>query len=251
MYADIKNFITTKYSRKELGYLKDFFPQADEKFLEEWNNIHLRLFYQLKHQIKILYPNATLHVITNEKINNDKKIIYHYFDFECSHVIKLFMYGLLSEPSVYLDSDIVLYKKFKKEHLETNNDFNFYWYIDTNLQQFSPVDLPIKFTKLYNAGIVNICNPMKKTTNDMFDIHYKYFNTGSCHVTDETSASIYVALNDLKMIEKKEVNVQRTICENDFYKQQSVHYVGCYIGQKYKCFNEYKSHSLAYKKCFF
>ena len=36
MYANIKNFITTKYSRKELGYLKDFFPQADEKFLEEW-----------------------------------------------------------------------------------------------------------------------------------------------------------------------------------------------------------------------
>ena len=53
------------------------------------------------------------------------------------------------------------------------------------------------------------------------------------------------------MIEKKEVNVQRTICENDFYKQQSVHYVGCYIGQKHKCFNEYKSHSLTYKKMFF
>lgn len=240
MYPNIKNFITTKYTRKELGYLKDFYPSADNTFLDNWNNLHERLHRHLEYQLKYFYPESHLHIITNENKLNTKKKTYYKFDFDDNHLIKLFMYGLLSEPAMYLDSDIILFRKFTEEELPKENDFNLYNYVNIDLEKLISMKLPISIKKLYNAGIVYISNPNKSLVESLFEIKNKYFCSNSCHITDETCVSFYVKEKNLNMIENDQVNVYKSLCMKDFYKKQSVHYTGFYMQQKLMFFDDFK-----------
>lgn len=241
MYPTVKNFITTFYNKKS--------PDGNihESKLESTNILHYRLHLHLQKQLRYFYPNSKLHVITNDNMSNKKNVYYHKFNFKDSHILKLQMYGLLSEESIYLDSDIILFEKFKEEHLPNQNDFNMYWYITMNLQQFAKIILPVSVNKLYNAGVVYIPRPNKKITDDMLNIHYKYFNDNDLRVTDETSASIYMVLKNIEMTTNDMVNVQKSLCEFDLKKKQSVHYTGFYFEQKMMYFEDFKL-SPTYKK---
>lgn len=234
MYPTIKNFITTFYSKKSPD------NNIHESKLESTNLLHHRLHLHLQSQLRYFYPNSKLHVITNDDMPNKKNVYYHKFNFKDGHILKLQMYGLLSEESIYLDSDIILFDKFKKEHLPEENDFNMYWYINMNLQQFAKITLPVSVNSLYNAGVVYIPKPNKKITDDMLNIHYNYFDDHDLRVTDETSASVYMVLKKINMITNNMVNVQKSLCKYDFQKKQSVHYTGFYFEQKMMYFDDFK-----------
>lgn len=246
MYPNIKNFITTKYTRKELGYLKNFYPSADNAFLDNWNNLHERLHRHLEYQLKYFYPESHLHIITNENKLNTKKKTYYKFDFDDNHLIKLFMYGLLSEPAMYLDSDIILFRKFTEEELPKENDFNLYNYVNIDLEKLISMKLPISIKKLYNAGIVYISNPNKKTTNDLFSILENNFTPKNCHITDEVCVSYFIGNKNIKMLEINEINIQKSLCIKNFYEKQSVHYSGFYMQHKLMYFADFK-HTPTYK----
>lgn len=246
MYPKIKNFITTKYYKKKLEDKNGFYQYADEDFLKKWNDLHEKLHRHLQYQLKCLYPEAHLHVITNEYFQNNKKVTYHKFDFEGNHLIKLFMYDLIPEPAMYLDSDILLFRRFKDHELPNTYDFNLYNASMINFEKMIPVKLPIQIKKLYNAGVVYISNPNKKLTNNLFEIYEKYFKIKNCNITDETCISFFIEQQKINMFESNEINISKSMCMKDFFKKQSVHYIGFYLQHKLMYFDDFK-YSPTYK----
>lgn len=244
MYPKIKNFITTKYTKKKTEGL---YKYADEDFLKKWNELHEKLHRHLQYQIKYLYPEAHLHIITNDDHQNNKKVTYHKFDFEDNHLIKLFMYNLLTEPAMYLDSDILLFRKFNEYELPKTYDFNLYSSSMINFEKMIPVKLPIQIKKIYNAGVVYISNPNKKLTDNLFEIYRNNFAIKNPNITDETCVSFFIEQEKMKMFEDNEVNIFKSMCMKDFSKKQSVHYTGFYLEHKLMYFDDFKF-SPTYKK---
>lgn len=250
MYAKIKNFITMRWTKKEMEPPPIWRPDLKKRDLNEYNIIQIKLFDQLKDQLKKIYPDSFLHVITNEKNHkNEKNIYYHFYDFESSHILKLNMYGLINEPAMYIDSDIIILNKFKEEDLYTNNNFTYFNKSGNDFKHLSKKPLPCEANILYNAGLVWIPKPSKKITEKMYNIHYEYFeDKNNFLISDENASSLYVFLNNIKIDLNFNMNVPRCFAEMNLKSKQSIHYTGYDNKWKYLCLQEYKKYSCAFDK---
>lgn len=212
--------------------------------LEEYNEIQIKLLQKLSNQIKVLYPKATLHIITNEDHQNKGNIHFHKFDFAPSHVAKNYMYGLLDEPAMYIDADVILVRKFTKKELSIDYPYTYFGGISGgNIKKLAKKPTPCDVEKIYNAGMVWIQKPNKKITESMMNLHFEYFD--NYDVSDEASATLYTHLNNIQIIPNFKINRSRSeIDEDEILHHQSVHYTGYDMQWKRLFFKEYKKYAL-------
>jgi hypothetical protein len=230
------NFILIKYKKNNdfKNYKnKNLYNNIDYKFYLE---IQSKLFDVMIKQINYFYPKSNIHIITNEKKQKEKNNeTFHYIDFKSNHICKFYIYGLLKEPAIYLDCDIILLYKFKKEHLKKNNKFTLYSVSkDLDLQKISKLKIPKEVKKLYNAGIVYIDKPDSDIVESMFEINKKYFSDEAFILSknehpnnDEYAVSLYMSLNNISPCLNNEVNVPRWSLEKlELENIQTLHYTG-------------------------
>lgn len=200
-------------------------------------------------RIRFLYPASKIHLLTNIKENLFFDFDFlHFFDFDSNHLIKFYIYGLLNEESIYLDSDVLVKRKFKFSEIQTNFNFRlFNTSGDMSIPQISQGKY-FKKSKVYNAGVVYIKKPEKKITETLFDIENKFFKDkkklieqGFWPYNDEYSLSIF--LNDLNIYFEDSVFVNVPIHKISFKlndQVQSIHYTGK-LNNKKKYFKDYVS----------
>lgn len=223
-------------------------PDLETRDLDEYNTIQVKLLWQLADQIAVLYPKATLHIITNEDHVDRGNMVFHKLNFPPSHVAKIHMYGLLDEPCMYMDSDILFMDKFTEEELDCEGPFNFFGSLSRgDVQKNASKPLPCPVPVLYNAGLVWIPRPSAAMVEEMMALHQEYFaNDKEILVGDEAAASLYVFLHDIKMKYEPRINVHRgRISNKDLSSQQTVHYSGYDIKLKRLCLEEYKQYALS------
>lgn len=196
------------------------------------------MFGNMVKQIRCLYPEARIHVMTNLPDEQYPGLIYHHLDFPSNHVCKFLLYGLLDVPAMYVDVDIILVRPFRAEHLQTENNFNCYSVsLFENLQQMTSKPLPVKTDVIYNAGLMWIPKPSKKIVADLQKLHETYFSDdtymtsrGKWPYVDEYALSLYIKMQGINMNIIPEVNMPRhriTEClVPQSNKYQSIHYTG-------------------------
>src|SRR6185437_2749005 len=126
MIADIRHFIVVFYKRVKWNIP----PHAvlppnwsTEKFASEQRCCYNALLEQLRQ----MYPTSTVHVITNEKFSDYGQVVCHHFpDMPDDHHCKYEAFGLLDEPAMFLDTDLIIVRPFEKKHIECAGPFNFY-----------------------------------------------------------------------------------------------------------------------------
>ena len=235
----IKNFILVHYEKKITTKL--------ERYIESKFSIYRKraivqkkfINYAIK-QIRHFYKNANIHVICKDKNHpilqkNKKEIILHEFtDMQCNHIDKFKIFGLLNEPSMYFDLDILLVKPFEEHHLETKNPFNVFRDYK-GAEEFRPNGLNknVDFN-VYNNGIVWINEPSKDLENEFISINQKHFsNENEWLKNDEFAVSKFINDNKLKMNLcwdvghyrlKDQYGVLPKIDINEMKKYQSIHY---------------------------
>lgn len=185
------------------------------------------MFKFLKLQLSFLYPNALLHVITNENIDMNG-VVLHENKFGNNHLAKFQVFSLLKEPAMYLDCDILLNTEFSNDHL-VGDIFKVYDVVEIyDMSQFSNVDETDVIH--WNAGIIWIKNPSKEITDELNSIHCKYFNNIKYprnSNNDEHALSYYINKHNIQQKEVDEVNKSRwKLKKEDIGKPQSVHYIG-------------------------
>ena len=252
MFADIRNFITIRWDKQEMESPPPWLKVA-KKPLDKHIEIHEKLFWQLAKQIRVIYPKSTLHVIKNKSIPNKNGIVFHALSVPSSHMAKLEMYGLIEEPAMYIDTDVLLISKFTKQHIDVCGPFNYYSLNNSfnDVQLHAKKKLPIQMRFMYNAGMVWISKPSKKSVEDMKCLHEEYFNSLEVEekigfqIGDEHCASLYSLMNRIEMNLYPEINVLRRNVQ-EFEKCQSVHYTGYMLENKQKCIDEFDK-SLAFR----
>jgi hypothetical protein len=212
-------------------------PDKDEFSKENYSRYleqQYKLFEFSKQHIHKVYPKAHIHILTNQKHWKDNNYITHHVeDFPPTHTIKFKLYGLLKEPAMYLDTDIVINRKWAAHQLPTDTPFNCYSYsFDSNfdLQSRSPIPLPCKVNKLLNAGMIWIPKPDKTIVEELTELHKKYFDFKDWLLTrkmicndDERALSLYVCIHNMRMKIMPEVNMRRGDGPLD-KMAQSIHY---------------------------
>lgn len=228
-----------RWTKNEMEPPPSWLPNIKTRNLLEYQEIQILLLHQLAKQIKILYPKSKLHVITNEKHEDHDNIIYHKFNFESNHLGKLYMYGLLSEPCMYLDADIIIINPFMEEELQWDQPFYFFQsFSGGDIQSNTKCPLPIEINYIHNAGMVWIPNPSMDVTNELFNIHEKYFYDKTA--TDEHCCSLFYKLKNMQINKNPKINVPRLSLEKeDVVFQQTVHYTGYDIKWKKLCLQEF------------
>lgn len=230
-------FILIKYKKKSvLGSKNRSFSNID---FRSYMNSQDPLFEIMEKQICHFYPNADIHVLTNDKTCKDKSnITFHFKNFQPNHTCKFFLFGLLKEPAIYLDCDIVLFSKFTDEHLSTKEKFNLFSISRRmNLQNLSQRSLPAFTNTIYNAGLIFIKQPTCDIVDNLIDLHKNFFDDkeyitskNECPNNDEYALSLFIKMNKMQMNLCSDVNVLRhsinTIDENINDSIQSLHYTG-------------------------
>jgi hypothetical protein len=250
----ITNFILIKY-RKTVSDVPSHVGIAPS--LTEWNDRQEQLFRTMLEQLRILYPKATVHVLTNERNRDTKRIVWHYKPHLAeNHSAKLHLYGLLQSPAMYLDTDIILVRPFDKKHILTKYPFNLYQlsHIGRDLQRLTSHKLEYQIDNQFNCGIIWIARPSKLIVEEMKIIKKSYFNdkqkvegAGAWFNNDEHPVSYFIAKYDLKMKLFDEVNTfRRNINKRDIFSKQSIHYTG--LRKKDLFDEEYKELKLKVKK---
>jgi hypothetical protein len=240
----IDNFILIKYSKESLDA-----PKHIKKVnMRQWNKNQQFMFDTMVEQLNFFYPLAKIHVLTNEKHEDFNNLIWHYHpELESNHNSKLLLYGLLDEPAMYIDNDILINKPFKKKHLATESPFNLYRLSTARpLQSLARKKLDVKSDKQYNCGMIWIPRPSRQIVAEMQEIKKKYFNdrkviegNSAWFNNDEHPVSYFIARYGMKMKLFKDVNVFRSQCEyENIFKVQSIHYTG--VRSKNKFMKEYK-----------
>ena len=253
MFADIRNFITIRWDKTEIEPPPPWITDCS-KSLDKHIEIHEKLFAQFTKQIRIIYPKATLHVITNKPLKNKDKLIFHKMDVPSNHLSKLHMYGLIDEPAMYIDTDVIIVSKFLDKHIDVSGPFNYYKSGGerSDLHTHAKKDLPVQIKYLYNAGLVWIASPSPKIVEDMQYLHEEYFHRKEVEdrigfqIGDEHSSSLYSAINNIKFHQFDEINVLRGHVTN-MQDCQTVHYTGYDLKHKEQCLDEFKTHCLAYR----
>lgn len=252
MQYEIKNFILTRYLRKTWDNMpQDVRNVYGDMDMNKWDCVQEDLYKQQIKQIKSFYPKANIHVLTNdEKRLNEKDIIVHFKkDMPSSHISKLLVYGLLDEPAMYIDNDIIICRKWNDQELETENPFNFYIQSGKyNIQAIAKEKLHVPLDNHWNAGVIWIKKPSKKLVEIFQEYHWRYFsdkkliiNHGNWADSDELPVALYIIENKLNMNLSKEIGVprKRTNFES-IINLQSIHYTGIDIEDKKLCIKDYK-----------
>lgn len=173
-------------------------------------------------QIKSLYPEAIIHVVTDEpKQSND--LVYHYIKgLEKNNYAKLHVLDLLEEPAIFMDTDILLLKRF--ENLPDAECFNlFQEYLDT-----SSLPKHMQAYTHYNTGVIWIPKPSKEIANEIRSIKNDFLIHKNGWVNDEYPISYAINKLGLKMVKQITVNQYRSkiVSFKDLFSYQSVHYTG-------------------------
>lgn len=251
----IINFILIRYKRKKWDNMP---PLIKEKYscmnMEEWDNVQEDLYQQQIKQLNKIYHGCTIHVLTNDALRIDQNVIIHCFpELESNHVSKLKVYGLIDEPAMYLDNDIIINRRWNDDQLPMQNPINLYIQSKNyDIQALASKSLPIKITYHYNAGVIWIPKPSKQLSDTLFSIHEEYFSDkenimsqGKWADSDELPVALYAAQNKITMKLDDTISVDRQILnEYNFKYQQSVHYTGVDIKVKKLCLKEYQMMNL-------
>lgn len=228
--TNIDNFILIKYTKHhwDIPHIK--------VNLESWNSHHEMMFRTMLDQLHFFYPNSTIHVLTNEKHKDEKRLVWHYRpDIEENHTTKLHLYGLLSCPAMYIDSDILLVRPFQKKHLITKHPFNLFQVSrHGSLQRLTRRYIESDPGCQYNCGLIWIPQPNSLIVEEMRDLKEKHFNdkkwieyNRAVFNNDEHPVSCFVAKYEMKMNLSKEVNTFRSKLDYaNIFDMQSIHYTG-------------------------
>jgi hypothetical protein len=245
-HKTITNFILIKYTKKSLD-APDHIKYVPK--IGDWNDCQETMFRIMIEQLNYFYPKSTIHIITNEKNKNTNRLIWHYNpNLETNHNTKLMIYGLLDAPAMYIDTDILIVRPFKAQHLSTSSPFNLYQYSNQrNLQNLCRKKLELTSDKQYNCGLVWIPRPSKQIVAELWNIKNSYFNDRELieqqhafYNNDEHPISYFVAKYNLHMKMFKIVNAFRyKYREEELPNMQSIHYTG--IKNKALFTKEYKS----------
>ena len=191
--------------------------------------------YTIK-QIRHFYKNANIHVICKDKNHpilqkNKKEIILHELDLKATCIDKLNIYGLLDEPSMHIELDVLLVRPFEKHHLETKNPFNVFKRYD-NVNHF--ILTKKQNFPMYNTGIIWIQEPSKDLENEMKLIYKNNFSEKKMFFDiDEFPVSKFIYDNKLDMDLYWEVNhlnerdgygMPKILSIEEMKKYQSIHY---------------------------
>jgi len=215
------------------------FKNATKNFilvLYEIDDFRKKLFEILLKQLDYFYPKSIIHIITNIPGCHDSgNIIYHFLDISNNLTAKLEVYGLLKEPSIYIDWDILLMKQFSFEDIASIQPITFYAHSgQIPLQNFSKKRLAIQSNFIWNSGIVLINSPSPDIVSELKEINEVYFSDLDwlesqkfLKYNDEYALTYFVTKYKYKINESKDVNVSRyKVKLKDIDKYQSVHYTG-------------------------
>jgi hypothetical protein len=242
----IDNFILIKYIKNSMDAPRHVYAELS---LSKWNNHQEMMFRTMLEQLHFFYPKANIHVLTNKKQDDTGKIIWHYKpEMEDNHSAKLNLYGLIDQPAMYLDTDILLVKHFNKKHLKTSSPFNIYQVSHTNrdLQSLTAQPLEFKVKQQFNCGMIWIARPSSQIVRELHEIKKQYFNNrrkiedaGAWFNNDEHPVSYFIKKYNLKMKLFPQVNAFRyTMRSPDIFGMQSIHYTG--VNNKAMFVKEYK-----------
>jgi len=210
------------------------------QFENDYPTERLKKYYQntdafhelMLRQIDNLYEDYEIHVITNQRRKSTNRVRYHYFEnLEKNLYAKLQVFGLLDEPAMYLDNDILLVRKFENKHL-VGDPFNLYQIYD--LIPLLPEHMQ-SYTH-YNTGVMWISKPSKDITESLIGIKDYFLCHDDDWVNDEYPVSYMIGSFGFKMQLMDEVNAYRNRI-SDLTQYQSVHYTG--LGCKDTLLREY------------
>src|SRR6185437_9398649 len=103
--ANIKNFVLVWFKRR----WRSDQEVRRHQFAERFNEL-------MQFQIRSFYPRAAIHILTNDEsvCRRERNVIYHLRkDMIPNLFSKLHIFGLLDEPAMFLDGDILLRKPFE------------------------------------------------------------------------------------------------------------------------------------------
>lgn len=208
------NFILVQYCHQyqDSQNLKDYYSNSER---------HHRLMVR---QIRNLYPDASIHVITDTQRKEDG-VTWHYIpDLEKNNYAKLHVFSLLNEPAIYIDNDIILVRRFATEELPSQSPFNLY----QTYKDVSRLTPEMQKYKHYNTGIIYIAKPSIAITDELLGLRDRFRIHKNGWVNDEYPISHFVHSHNLQMLEIDQVNKYREdIAPEAINSYQSVHYTGC------------------------
>jgi hypothetical protein len=243
-YGDVSNFILIKYARDVLDN-KPPWESIDSQGERAYFDVQPVLFDLMVKQIRNIYPKAKIHVLTNDPSYKAEGLVVHVRDFTPNHTAKYLLYGLLDEPAMYLDSDIILLKKFPLRYLQIDTPFTVFEATrNQDLQLLSARPLPAPTSVVFNAGIIWIARPsqqvveaMQKLQADHFDDRTLIESRGHWFLNDEYAMSAYISMIGHQPLCGTGINVPRYSCDaEDIPLLQTVHYTG--FGAKDKFMKE-------------
>lgn len=247
----IDHFITVRYDRSEIDPMPPWLNEP--KTVDDHNDVQRLLFEQFADQIARIYPDATLHVITNVARPDHGHVVYHHFEAKANHLIKFQMYGLIDEPAMYMDCDIVIVSPFHGGHTEFACPAGYFTVTRDliDIQDAASEPLPGDARWPVNAGMVWIGEPSKKIVNDLVSLHGRYFSDPDrvpYEIADEHAATLYWSMAGVDPVRHVPgTNVPRSGLRGagDILRQQTVHYTGYALANKRRCLSEYPLFSLA------
>jgi len=253
---EIANFILVKYQRKTMDAPSWVAKQFGEPAMNFYMDCQEQLFAIALEQINRLYPHAHIHVLTNEYRKDNNGVTYHHRDFPPTHYAKFYIYGLLKEPGMYMDLDILLLRRFDPKHLLCEGPFNMYGVTGPwDLKELASEPVLVNVDAMYNSGVVWIPKPNEDIVQGLLEIRRKYFSDpepfrkkGKWFMADEYDTSLYIHLHNIKLRFHPEVNAPRQkvfdVADPNLQGQlilkdcQSLHYAG--INLKPMFFKDYK-----------
>jgi hypothetical protein len=188
--------------------IKDF-------ILLEWNHdlFQIRMRNNMVRQLRHYHPNASIHLLTNQRRQEEGVIVHYKPHLHRGHLSKFRVFSLLDRPAMYLDCDIILTRPFEQKHIKTNNPFFlYYWY---------PWP-PFYHYKHYNGGMIWIQRPDVALTKKLWQIHG---SLGNPSFNEEYAISRFAYNNKLKMYPNSDVNVPRNAVKQ-LLSPQTIHYAG-------------------------
>ncbi len=232
--AVIDNFLLIKYGKKNLNDIPSHVGVSPK--VDDWNEWQEKMFRTMLSQLNFFYPKATVHVLTNEKHKDLKKLVWHYRpDLEPNHTAKFELYSLIDAPAMYLDTDIIIVRNFNKRQLTTKSPFNLYQLSSTrNLQTLCRKPLPAEAKQQFNCGMIWIPRPNIAITQELRSLKEEFFDekdwieaNRAWFNNDEHPTSLLIAKYSLTMNQFREVNSFRSKCKyDDIFQMQSIHYTG-------------------------
>ena len=138
----VENFILVHFEKKVKNAI-DIWSE-DNLFLEKNRfEIQAKFFHHMIKQIRFFYRYSNIHIICKDKshplLQNKSLILHEFPDMPTTNLSKLNAFGLLNEPAILIDCDIMMLKPFDKHHLETKNPFNLFSTYEPACHRQSPV----------------------------------------------------------------------------------------------------------------